>query len=150
MSRRRHREERQFPYTPRQVYDLVAAVESYPEFLPWCRSVRIREKSAAHLLADLIIGFKMVRERFTSRVRLDSENLRIDVEYVEGPFRHLENHWRFHSTEDGGCRVEFFLEFEFASAFLNGLIGLVFHEAVRRMVGAFETRARRLYGDKAT
>jgi coenzyme Q-binding protein COQ10 len=88
----------------------------------------------------------MVRERFTSRVHLDRAAKRIDVEYINGPFRTLQNHWTFHPTGDGGCRIEFFLEFEFSSLMLQKLIGMLFHEAVRRMVSAFENRARQLYG----
>jgi coenzyme Q-binding protein COQ10 len=98
------------------------------------------------VLADLMIGFKMVREKFTSRVHLDRDARRIDVEYINGPFRELQNHWTFHPTADGGCRIEFFLEFEFSSLMLQKLIGVLFHEAVRRMVAAFEARAKQLYG----
>jgi coenzyme Q-binding protein COQ10 len=146
MSVKTHTETRLLPYTADQMFNLVADVARYPEFLPWCVGARIREQTDEMLLADLMIGFKMVRERFTSRVHLDRAAKRIDVEYINGPFRTLQNHWTFYPTEDGGCRIEFFLEFEFSSLMLQKLIGVLFHEAVRRMVAAFETRARQLYG----
>jgi coenzyme Q-binding protein COQ10 len=141
-----HAEQRLLGYRPEQLYDLVADVERYPEFLPWCIGARIRERRDNLIIADLIIGFKMIRERFTSRVNLDRENLTINVVYADGPFKHMGNRWRFEPTPDGGCRIDFHVEFEFRSAVLQKLIGVLFHEAVRRMVGAFETRARQLYG----
>ncbi|MGE5146561.1 MAG: type II toxin-antitoxin system RatA family toxin, partial [Candidatus Eiseniibacteriota bacterium] len=132
----RHSEKRELPYTAEQIFDLVADVDRYPEFLPWCIGARVRRPEPTIIDADLIIGFKMIRERYTSRVVLDRPN-RIDVVYAEeGPFRHLENHWIFHPTEKG-CVVEFYLDFEFRSRMLQRLIGMLFHEAVRRMVGAF-------------
>jgi len=140
-----HTEHRTLPYTPDQMYDLVAGVDRYPEFLPWCLAARIRKREANLLIADLMIGFKMVRERFTSRVELAPKH-RIDVSYVDGPFRHLHNSWKFSETEDGGCRIDFHLDFEFRSKMLQSLIGMLFNEAVRRMVTAFEARARDLYG----
>jgi coenzyme Q-binding protein COQ10 len=146
MAVKSHTETRLLPYTPEQMFDLVADVARYPEFLPWCVGARIREQTPEMVLADLMIGFKMVRERFSSRVWLDRSAKRIDVEYINGPFRELKNQWTFAPTADGGCRIEFFLEFEFSSLMLQKLIGMLFHEAVRRMVSAFETRARRLYG----
>ena len=139
-----HAEERVLPYTPQQLFALVADIERYPEFLPWCIGARIREREPNLIVADLIIGFRMVRERFTSRVSLDPPQ-RIDVAYTEGPFRHLNNHWSF-SPDPGGCRVGFFVDFEFKSRLLQRLIEVLFSEAVRRMVGAFEKRARDLYG----
>jgi len=143
-----HAEQRVLPYAPDQLFDLVADIERYPEFLPWCVGARIRKRSAEGIEADLVIGFKMIRERYSSRVVLDRPR-RIDVVYgEEGPFRHLENHWIFHPTETG-CVVEFYLDFEFRSRILQRLIGVLFHEAVRRMVGAFEARAKRLYGPPA-
>ena len=146
MSVKTHTETRRLPYTAEQMFDLVADVARYPEFLPWCVGARIREQTDEMLLADLMIGFKMVRERFSSKVWLDRAAMRIDVEYINGPFRTLQNHWTFYPADDGGCRVEFFLEFEFSSMMLQKLIGMLFHEAVRRMVAAFESRARQLYG----
>jgi coenzyme Q-binding protein COQ10 len=146
MTARVHTEERIFPYRPDQIFDLVADVGKYPEFLPWCTGARIREQTADMILADLMIGFKMVRERFTSKVWLDRTNMRIDVEFIDGPFRYLKNHWTFADTGDGNCRIGFYLEFEFKNIMLQKLIGVLFHEAVKRMVAAFEGRARQLYG----
>jgi coenzyme Q-binding protein COQ10 len=141
----RHSEKRELPYTAEQIFDLVADVDRYPEFLPWCIGARVRRPEPNVIDADLIIGFKMIRERYSSRVALDRPH-RIDVIYgEEGPFRHLENHWSFRPTETG-CVVEFYLDFEFRSRMLQRLIGMLFHEAVRRMVGAFEARAKVLYG----
>jgi coenzyme Q-binding protein COQ10 len=140
-----HAEQRVLPYTPQQLFDLVADIERYPEFLPWCRGARIRERQPDLVVADLIIGFKMFRERFTSRVLLDPPH-RIDVTYAEGPFRHLNNHWVFEKAPEG-CRIDFFVDFEFKSRVLQRVIEMLFGEAVRRMVGAFEERARDLYGE---
>jgi coenzyme Q-binding protein COQ10 len=142
-----HAEKRVLPYTPEQMYDLVADIEKYPEFLPWCLAARIRKRDGNVVYADLIIGFKMIRERFTSRVKLDRPNLRIDVAYAEGPFRYLNNHWQFEPLPNGHCRIDFYVDFEFRSAILQKLIGVLFNEAVKRMVHAFENRARKLYGD---
>lgn len=141
-----HTETRILPHRPDQMFDLVADVASYPEFLPWCVGARIRETRPDMVLADLMIGFKMVREKFTSKVLLDRATRRIDVEYIDGPFRHLKNHWIFSDAPNGQCRIDFYLEFEFSSVVLQKLIGVLFHEAVRRMVGAFEARAKQLYG----
>jgi coenzyme Q-binding protein COQ10 len=135
------------PYTPEQMYALVADIERYPEFLPWCVAARIRERRADFVSADLVIGFKMFRERFTSNVKLDPPG-RIDVTYVEGPFRYLNNHWSFERAP-GGCRIDFFVDFEFKSRLLQKMIAVLFGEAVRRMVAAFEGRARQLYGNPA-
>src|SRR4051794_11779079 len=145
MAMKTHTETRLLPYTADQMFDLVADVARYPEFLPWCLGARVKEQREDMLLADLMIGFKMVREKFTSKVWLRRAERRIDVEYISGPFRQLQNHWTFYE-DPAGCRVEFYLEFEFSSIMLQKLIGMLFHEAVRRMVAAFETRARQLYG----
>jgi len=145
-----HAEQRQLPYAPRQLYDLVADVGSYPEFLPWCVAARVRERDQKHVVADLVIGFKMFRERFTSKVTLRDEPdqpLRIDVAYVEGPFRYLNNHWIFYE-KDGGTLLDFYVDFEFRSKLLQTVIQPLFNEAVRRMVGAFQTRADKLYEPK--
>jgi coenzyme Q-binding protein COQ10 len=140
-----HAERRRLPYSAEQLFDLVADVERYPEFLPWCLAARIRERKENAITADLLIGFKMVRERFTSRVVLDRPK-RIDVSYAEGPFRYLNNHWTFLPQDDGSCVIDFYVDFEFRSRMLQRIIGMLFNEAVRRMVGAFEARARQLYG----
>jgi coenzyme Q-binding protein COQ10 len=142
-----HAEQRVLPYTPEQMYALVADVERYPEFLPWCVAARIRERGADFIDADLIIGFRMFRERFTSHVKLAPPG-RIDVAYAEGPFRYLNNHWEFERVP-GGCRVDFFVDFEFKSRVLQKIIEVLFSEAVRRMVAAFEGRAQQLYGKPA-
>lgn len=142
-----HAEKRVLPYKPEQLYALVADIEKYPEFLPWCVASRIRRREGNVLYADLMIGFKMVRERFTSRVELGDG--RIDVAYTEGPFSYLNNHWIFLPTDDGGCLIDFYVDFEFRSKMLQKIIGVLFNEAVRRMVAAFETRARELYGPDA-
>ena len=140
-----HAERRLLPYTQQQLFDLVADVERYPEFLPWCVGARVRERTGDRITADLLIGFRMVRERFTSRVVLDRPH-HIDVSYAEGPFRHLTNHWEFIAQPDGSCVIDFYVDFEFHSRMLQKIIEVLFNEAVKRMVGAFETRARQLYG----
>jgi coenzyme Q-binding protein COQ10 len=142
-----HAEQRVLPYTQEQLFALVADVERYPEFLPWCVGARIRERQGNVVVADLVIGFKLIRERFTSRVELDPPR-RIDVAYTEGPFRYLNNHWSF-TPVPGGCRIEFFVDFEFKSRMLQKIIEVLFGEAVRRMVAAFEKRAGDLYGAPA-
>lgn len=144
-----HAEKKILPYTPQQMYALVADVEKYPEFLPWCLASRIRKREGVVMFADLIIGFKMVRERFTSRVELNEAERRINVQYTDGPFQYLNNHWIFLEHE-GGCCVDFYVDFEFRSKMLQKIMGLLFNEAVRRMVQAFETRADQLYGRPQT
>ena len=144
-----HAETRVLPYTPEQMFELVARVERYPEFLPWCVASRIRSREENIIVADLVIGFKMVRERFTSRVTLDRPR-RIDVSYLEGPLRYMNNHWVFKPHPSGGTEIDFFVDFEFHSKVLQALIGELFHEALRRLVAAFEARARQLYGDPAS
>ncbi|MCC6914645.1 MAG: type II toxin-antitoxin system RatA family toxin [Rhodospirillaceae bacterium] len=139
-----HREKRVLPYTPEQMFALVADVEKYPEFLPWCVACRIRkQETPASFTADLQVGFKMVREQFTSRVTLERPNA-IAVTYLNGPFEHLTNEWKF-APSPKGTEVDFFLSFEFRSRLLQTLIGVLFEEAVHRMVSAFEARAARLY-----
>ena len=140
-----HAERRNLPYRPEQLYALVADVERYPEFLPWCVGARIRKREGNVVTADLVIGWRMIRERFTSRVTLAPPG-RIDVAYLDGPFKYLENRWRFEPHE-GGCSIDFYVDFEFRSRLLQKTIALLFGEAVRRMVQAFETRARALYGE---
>ncbi len=135
------------PYSAEQMFDLVADVDRYPEFLPWCRAARITRREGDVFWSDLVIGFKIVRERFSSKVTLARPDV-IDVQYLKGPMRYLSNHWRFTAQPDGGCLVDFYIDFEFRSALLQRLIGVLFNEAVRRMVGAFEIRARALYGPR--
>jgi coenzyme Q-binding protein COQ10 len=139
-----HAERRFLPYTPEQLYDLVADVERYPEFLPWCLAARIRKREGDTVIAELAIGIKMVRERFTSTVVLHPK-YRIDVTYAEGPFKYLSNRWLFEPAP-GGVTVDFYVDFEFRNRVLQKIMEVVFGEAVRRMVAAFEIRARQLYG----
>ncbi|MBB4266087.1 type II toxin-antitoxin system RatA family toxin [Roseospira visakhapatnamensis] len=142
-----HAEKRYLPYRPDQLFDLVADVEKYPQFLPWCLASRIKKREGNVFFADLVIGFKMVRERFTSRVQLTSGK-RIDVSYTDGPFRYLNNHWIFEPADDGNTVIDFFVDFEFKSPLLQRIMGALFNEAVRRMVAAFERRAEFLYGGR--
>jgi coenzyme Q-binding protein COQ10 len=139
-----HAEKKRLPYTPDQMFDLVADVRRYPEFLPWCVGARVVSQNEGELIADLTIGFKMFRETFRSRVTLERPH-HVHVEYLTGPFRYLNNHWRFHPVP-GGSEVDFFVDFEFKSRLLQAVIGTVFNEAVRLMVRAFERRAMMLYG----
>ena len=147
-----HAEQRILPYTPEQMFDLVATIQKYPEFLPWCLAARIRKREGNVITADLVIGYKMVRERFTSRVtltrpgRLKATPGIIDVDYIQGPLHYLNNHWRFEPHPDG-CLVDFCVDFEFKSKVLQKLIVALFNEAFKRMVGAFEARAAALYGN---
>ena len=140
-----HHEQRRLPWRADQLYDLVADVGTYPEFIPWCMAARIRKREGDVFWADLEIGFKMFRERFTSKVVL-TPGEQIDVSYTNGPFKRMQNRWMFIPQDDGSCLVDFDIDFEFRSIVLQKAIGVLFHEAVRRMVGAFETRARELYG----
>ena len=142
-----HAEKRFLPYTPEQMFDLVVDIERYPEFLPWCTGARIRTREGDVIHADLVIGYKMFRERFSSKVLLDRP-LRVDVAYSNGPFKYLANHWLFEPAE-GGCIIDFYVDFEFRSRLMRKMIGVLFNEAVRRMVAAFETRAKALYGTSA-
>ena len=138
------------PYSAQQMYDLVADVGSYPKFLPWCAAARIRSRTpqgASEVMeADLVISFKVFRERFGSRVVLHPDEHKIDTEYLDGPFRYMKSNWAFADRVDGGCDVSFFVDFEFKNAVLQGIIGVVFNEAMQRIVRAFERRAAELYG----
>lgn len=145
-----HAEKRVLPHRPDQMFELVADIERYPEFLPWCIGARIRSRRGDVIVADLIIGFKGIREAFTSRVTLDRAAMRIDVAYLDGPFRYLNNHWKFNAMPNGACEIDFFVDFEFRSRILQRIMGVLFNEAVRRMVAAFESRATDLYGANTT
>lgn len=142
-----HAERKVLPYSPEQMFDLVADVGKYPSFLPWCAGARVRSHTETELVADLTIGFGPFRESFTSRVMLERPS-KIGVKYENGPFRYLNNQWTFHENPKG-CEVNFFVEFEFRSRLLQSAIGVVFNEAVRRMVNAFLKRARDVYGPPA-
>ena len=141
-----HAEQRTLPYRPEQLFDIVADIARYPEFLPWCVACRVNRREGDVIWGDLMVGFKVFREKFTSKVTLDRPR-RIDVEYINGPFRHLANHWIF-IPEDGGqaTTIDFYIDFEFHSRLLRAAATPVFNEAVRRMVAAFEARARQLHG----
>lgn len=143
-----HAERQILPYSPEQLFDLVSDVGSYPRFLPWCIGARVRTRMEQELVADLTIGFGPFRESFTSRVTLDRPR-RVKVRYENGPFRYLNNQWEF-LPHAAGTEVDFFVDFEFRSRILQAAIGLVFNEAVRRMVGAFHKRAREVYGTGGT
>lgn len=146
-----HSETRILPYSPEDMYALVADVASYPEFLPWCGAARIRSRQdrGDHevIEADLVISFKLFREKFGSRVTLYPALKRIDTEYLDGPFKYLKSQWTF-SPEGDGCKVDFWVDFEFRNALLGAAAGLFFNEAMQRIVRAFETRAAKLYGPK--
>ena len=131
----RHSETRHLPYTPEQLFDLVADVARYDEFLPWVVAVRVRSSS----------GFNAFKERFTSRVMKDRPG-RICVDYVEGPLKYLHNEWGFERASDGGTNVHFSVDFAFKSRLFETLAGAMFDRALRRMIGAFEQRAAALYG----
>lgn len=145
-----HQETKRLPYTAEQMFALVADVAAYPKFLPWNSAARIRSRQPIAgggevMEADLVISFKVFRERFGSRVTLWPEARRIDTEYLDGPFRYMKSSWAFRPVE-GGCEVDFFVDFEFRNAILQGIIGVVFNDAMQRIVRAFERRAAELYG----
>ena len=144
-----HSETRPLPHTAQQMYDLVADVARYPEFLPWCAASRIRRTYAVEggnvMEVDLVISFKVFRERFGSRVTLFDAQKRIDTKYLDGPFKYMRSDWQFEDTDEG-CNISFYVDFEFKNAALQGIIGVVFNEAMHRIVRAFEHRAADLYG----
>ena len=143
-----HEETRRLPYSAQQMYDLVADVARYPEFLPWTAAARIRsvedQGESRVMLADLVISFKVFRERFGSRVVLWPQQRWIDTEYLDGPFEHMISNWKFTETEDG-CEVYFHVDFAFRNRLLQSSATLFFNDAMQRVVRAFERRARELY-----
>ena len=139
-----HAERQVLPYRPEQMFDLVADVGQYPKFLPWCMAARVVSRGERALRADLTIGFGPFRETFRSHVALERPG-RVVVTYENGPFRYLNNEWRF-TEVPAGCQIDFYVAFEFRSRVLQAAIGVVFNEAVRRMVGAFQKRAQAVYG----
>lgn len=145
----RHSESRDLPYTADQMYELVADVANYPKFLPWTAAARIRSRDGGPegevMLADLVISFKVFREQFGSRVTLWPGEKRIETEYLDGPFRHLQSEWRFEELPSSGCRVHFWVDFEFRNAIIGRVVGVVFNEAMQRVVASFEKRAKTLY-----
>lgn len=142
-----HHEIRTLPYSPEQMFTLVADIERYPEFLPWCLKARVRERKVDHLTADLVIGYSFFRETYTSHVTLAPFE-EIIVEYGGGPMSHLENRWHFRPTPGEGSEVEFYVDFSFSSSLLQRAIEGVFTEALFHMIEAFEKRAADLYGKK--
>jgi coenzyme Q-binding protein COQ10 len=144
----KHSETRHLPYTPEQMFDLVADVARYPEFLPWVSAMRVRAASDTQVVADMIVGFKGLRETFTSRVEKRRAEA-IHVDYVDGPLKHLSNDWKFRPDGQGGCTVEFCVDFAFKNRVFEMLAGQVFDRALRKMIGAFEERAAKLYAVSA-
>ncbi|WP_022685660.1 type II toxin-antitoxin system RatA family toxin [Sphingomonas phyllosphaerae] len=140
----KHSETRRLPYTPEQMFELVADVRRYPEFLPWVSAMRVRKDGEDETLADMIVGFKGLRETFTSKVTKHRPET-IRVEYIEGPLKYLNNDWRFRADGDAGCLVDFSVDFAFKNRMFEMLAGQVFGVALRRMIGAFEERAAVLY-----
>ncbi|WP_324260210.1 type II toxin-antitoxin system RatA family toxin [Altererythrobacter sp. H2] len=140
------REQRTVPYSAAQMFDLVADVANYREFLPWVVATRIRSDSESEMIADMVVGFKSLRESFTSRV-LKERPGKIEVIYVDGPLRDLDNIWRFEDLPEGGCRIDFEVEFTFRNRVFEALAGQYFDRAFRKMVTAFEARADALYGN---
>ncbi|CAN5240786.1 type II toxin-antitoxin system RatA family toxin [soil metagenome] len=140
----RHSEMRRLPYTPEQMFDMVADVARYAEFLPWVTAVRVRSDSPSEMVADLIVGFKGLRETFTSKVG-KTRPTTIHVDYLDGPLKYLRNDWHFR-PDPAGCQVDFSVDFEFKNRMFEMLAGQVFGAALRKMIGAFEERAAILYG----
>lgn len=144
-----HSETKHLPFSAKQMYDLVADVGNYPKFLPWTAAARIRSTQDrgdhTEMLADLVVSFKVFRERFGSRVLLWPEARKIDTAYIDGPFKYLESSWTF-SDRDGGCDVHFEVDFEFKNKLLQGAAGMFFNQAMQQIVRAFERRAAELYG----
>jgi len=143
------REVRRLPWSAEQMYDLVADVGRYAEFLPWVVATRVRSDSETEMVADMLIGFNALRDKFTSRV-IKTRPASIKVHYVDGPMRDLDNEWRFRSLEDGGCEVDFMVEFSFRNAMFERLAGQYFDRGFRKMVTAFEERAEKLYGSSSS
>lgn len=139
------RETRRLPYSCEQMFDLVADVASYPEFLPWVVATRVRSDSDTEMTADMLVGFKAIREKFTSRV-VKNRPEHLEVFYVDGPLKDLDNNWTFKCLPDGGCEVDFCVDFSFRNAMFEALAGQYFDRAFRKMVEAFEKRADDLYG----
>jgi coenzyme Q-binding protein COQ10 len=141
----RHTETRVLPYTPEQMFDLVADVKRYQEFLPWVAATRIRSDSETLMIADLVVGFRSLKETFTSRVTKQRPGS-LTVDYIEGPLKYLHNSWSFGPDGEGGCRIDFCVDFAFRSRIFETLAGQMFDRALRRMIAAFEERAHQLYG----
>ena len=143
----KHSEQYVMNHSAEQLFDLVADVGKYPDFLPWCMGARIIKDDGKIMLADLIVGYKMFREKFTSKVDMDRPN-RIEVTYLNGPMKYLHNHWGFTDNADGSCTVDFHIDFEIRNKVFERMMGAFFTEALERMVHAFEARADELYGSQ--
>ncbi len=141
----RHSETRNLPYSPEQMFDLVADVKRYQEFLPWVAATRVRSDSETEMIADLVVGFKAIKETFASRVHKQRPHS-IKIDYIEGPLKYLHNSWSFESDGKGGTKINFCVDFAFKSRIFESLAGQMFDRALRRMIGAFEDRAHQLYG----
>ncbi|MDO9364321.1 MAG: type II toxin-antitoxin system RatA family toxin [Sphingopyxis sp.] len=141
----RHHETRVLPYSDEQMFALVTDIDRYPEFLPWVIALRIRSDDANESVADMIVGFKGLRESFSCRVHKERPRA-VTVSYIDGPMKHLNNEWHFQPVEGGGCRVDFLVDFSFRSRVFETLAGQMFDKALRKMITAFETRADALYG----
>jgi coenzyme Q-binding protein COQ10 len=143
-----HAETKYLPYTAKEMFELVADISSYPEFLPWCAAARVRkelqQREIKHIEADLVISFKVFREKFGSRVILDTSKFTIETDYIDGPFKYMHSVWSFENSGQG-CEVKFNVDFEFKNTVLQSIIGLVFNDAMQRIVRAFERRAADLY-----
>lgn len=140
-----HKETRILPYTAEQLYDLVIDIEKYPEFVPWCMASRVNLREKNSLEADVIVGYKIYREKFTSRVHMIRPNA-IEVEYLKGPMKHLQNKWIFTDLRGKKCEVDFYVDFSLKTRMFESLVDQFFHRALVRMIDAFEKRAEDLYG----
>ncbi len=138
------------PYSAMEMFALVADVERYPDFIPWCVALRVVERGEGTLLADMVVAYKVFRERFRSRVTLDSEALRIAATYVDGPFRTLKNEWTFRDRDGRGSTIDFLIDFEFRNFILQATAAQVFDKAFARMADAFVARAKTVYGARGT
>jgi len=143
-----HRERRLVPYPADLMYRVVADVEHYPDFLPWVQALRVKSRSQNQVIAEMLVGYRGLRERYTSRVTLDPRQRRIDVEQADGPFRHLQKHWQF-MPRDSGCEVDFAIDFAFKSRFLGAVASAAFEKALLKMADAFEARAKKLMEEDA-
>ncbi|MCM0033341.1 type II toxin-antitoxin system RatA family toxin [Sandarakinorhabdus limnophila] len=143
----KHREVRRLPWSAAEMFDLVADIGRYPEFLPWVQGMRVGPVRDGVVVADMIVGFRMIREKFTSRVTLDRPRT-VHVEYLDGPMKHLFNDWTFRDAPGGGCEIDFAVDFEFRNRAFEALAGMFFTQAFEKMVGAFVARAEALYGPR--
>ncbi len=140
-----HHEKKILSFTAIQMFDLVADIDAYDQFLPWCKASRVWKEEGVYVYADLIVGYKIFREKFTSKVKLDKKNKVIAVEYLSGPMKNLTNKWQFVDLQKGQCEIDFYVSFEFKSRVLQKLIDRFFDIAFKRMVNAFEKRAEEVY-----